>query len=35
MENAKIKEWYIDMFPPEDELGYEINEGITFKELVW
>lgn len=32
MENEKIKKWYIGKYP-DDELGQEINNNITFYDL--
>ena len=32
-ENTRIKEWYIKEYP-EDELGIEINNEITFEDLL-
>lgn len=32
MENTNIKEYYLKTFPT-DELGYELNDNITFSDL--
>lgn len=32
MENTNIKQWYVKAFPT-DELGCEINEDVSFKDL--
>lgn len=32
MVNAKIREWYTSAYPT-DELGFEINESVSFKDL--